>query len=109
MQMLTIQEEIVMTTIWRLGNDAYGVSIRKKAAELTNKAMMYGTLYNLLSQLVRKGFVTKFKGEPTSERGGRSKMYYALTPAGLSALRQSRKIHRSIWDGLPDLVTERGD
>ena len=109
MQTLTIQEEIVMTTIWRLEEDAYGVSIRKKAADLTNKTMMYGTLYNVLSQLVRKGFVSKSKGDPTAERGGRSKMYYALTPAGLKALRQSRELHRSIWDGLPEFAAGGAD
>ena len=109
MQTLTIQEEIVMTTILRLGDDAYGVSIRKKAAELTQKTMMYGTPYNVLSQLVRKGLISKSKGDPTAERGGRSKMYYALTPTGLEALRHSRELHRSIWDGLPELAANGAD
>lgn len=109
MQSLTIQEEIVMTTIWRLEEEAYGVSIRKKAADLTNRTMMYGTLYNVLSQLVRKGLVSKTKGDPTAERGGRHKMYYALTPAGLKAMRHSRELHRSIWNGLPEFAADGGD
>ena len=61
MQELTIQEEIVLTAIWRLREDAYGVRIRKNVAEITNKRMMYGTLYNTLSQLLRKGYVSKIK------------------------------------------------
>ena len=103
---LTIQEEIVLTTIWRLGDKAYGVAIRQKVEEITYKRFMYGTLYNTLSQLLRKGFVLKEKGEPTPERGGRSKMFYRITPAGLKMMQNTRELHQSIWDGLPDMATE---
>jgi PadR family transcriptional regulator PadR len=106
MQELTIQEEIVLTAIWRLREDAYGVRIRKNVAEITHKQMMYGTLYNTLSQLLRKGYVSKIKGEPTSIRGGRSKMYYQVTKDGLRALQQTRNLHRSIWKGIPEFVIE---
>ena len=106
MQELTLQEEIVLTTIWRLNEDAYGVLIRKNMAEITNKQMMYGTLYNTLSQLLRKGYVSKIKGEPTSVRGGRSKMYYQLTQDGLKALQKARELHRSIWKGIPEFAIE---
>ena len=104
MPTLTIQEEIVLTTIWRLEDNAYGVSIRKKVAELTNKRFMYGTLYNTLSQLLRKGYVTKIKGEPTAERGGRSRMYYGITDEGLTVMQNTRALHRSIWNGIPEFV-----
>lgn len=106
MQDLTLQEEIVLTTIWRLKEDAYGVLIRKNMAEITDKQMMYGTLYNTLSQLLRKGYVSKIKGEPTSVRGGRSKMYYQLTQDGLKALQKARELHRSIWKGIPEFAIE---
>ena len=106
MQELTIQEEIILTAIWRLKEEAYGVLIRKNVAEITNKQMMYGTLYNTLSQLLRKGYVSKSKGEPTAARGGRSKMYYHITSEGLKALQHTRDLHRSIWRGIPEFVVE---
>jgi len=104
MQELTIQEEIILTAIWRLKEEAYGVLIRKNVAEITDKQMMYGTLYNTLSQLLRKGYVSKNKGEPTAARGGRSKMYYRVTQDGVKALQNNRELHRSIWKGIPEFV-----
>ena len=106
MRELTIQEEIVLTAIWRLKEDAYGVRIRKNVAEITNKQIMYGTLYNALSQLLRKGYVLKVKGDPTPERGGRSKMYYHITVDGLKALQKARELHRSIWKGIPEFAID---
>ena len=106
MKELTIFEEILLTTIWRLKQNAYGVAIRKKVAELTGKRVIYGTLYNGLNQLVQKGYVHKTKGEPTAERGGRSKIYYKLTPNGKKAMQETRQLHQMIWDGIPDLVIE---
>ena len=106
MQELTTQEEIILTAIWRLKEEAYGVLIRKTIAEITAKQIMYGTLYNTLSQLLRKGYVSKSKGEPTAARGGRSKMYYRITRDGLRALQHTRDLHRSIWQGIPEFVVE---
>ena len=108
MKELTVSEEIILTSILRLRENAYGVAIRKKVAEVTQKEFIYGTLYNLLDQLVRKGYVSKTRGTPTPERGGRSKIYYALTPSGIEALEYARGLHKKIWEGLPDLAADKG-
>jgi PadR family transcriptional regulator PadR len=107
MKELTVSEEIILTAVLRLDNNAYGVAIRKKVAEVTQKEFIYGTLYNLLDQLVRKGYVRKSRGAPTPERGGRSKIYYALTPSGVEALQKAHSLHRKIWEGLPDLAADK--
>ncbi len=104
MKELTISEEIILTVILRLKDNAYGVSIKRKVEEVTGKKWIYGTLYNLLDQLVKKGYVSKTKGEPTSERGGRSKIYYNITDPGMEALQAARELHQSIWDGLPKIA-----
>ena len=108
MKELTVAEEMILTAILRLGDNAYGVAIRRKVTEVTQKEFIYGTLYNLLDQLVRKGYVGKSRGTPTPERGGRSKIYYALTPEGVAALEFARSLHQKIWEGLPDLAGEEG-
>jgi len=100
---LTLMEEILLTAIWRLQDMAYGVSIRKKITEVTGEEMIYGTLYNLLDQLVRKSYLRKSRGRPTPERGGRSKIYYKLTPQGIKALQQARELHCRVWDGIQEL------
>ena len=102
MKDLTLAEEIILTAIWKLKDNAYGVTIRKHVAEVTKKSVIYGTLYNTLDQLLRKGYVTKVRGEPVAERGGRSKMFYSLTPTGIKALQNARELQRRIWNGIPE-------
>jgi len=106
MKELTVQEEIILTTIWRLKDNAYGVTIRKKVVEVTKRDIIYGTLYNTLAQLVRKGYVEKSRGMPTAERGGRSKIYYKVTQTGIEALEEAHKLQKLIWDGLPELAPQ---
>lgn len=104
MELLTLHEQILLLTIWRLGENAYGVSIREKVVKMTKKNIVYGTLYNSLDKLVKKGFVVTRKGEPTHERGGRSKIYYTLSDDGLAALQQAKELQSSLWDGVPDFA-----
>ncbi len=107
MKELTVSEEIILTSILRLEDNAYGVAIRIKVAEVIKKEFIYGTLYNLLDQLVRKGYISKTRGSPTPERGGRSKIYYSLTSSGIEALAETRGLHTKIWEGLPDLAVDK--
>ena len=106
MKDLTLLEEIVLTTIVRLEGNAYGVSIRFKVAELTGRDILYGTLFNALEQLLRKGLIAKTKGHPIAERGGRSRMYFQITKEGSLALAEARRLHHLIWHGLSE--PERG-
>ena len=106
MKELTLLEQMILAAIIALKTDAYGVSIRRAVEKLTGKRLMYGTLYNTLSQLLRKGYVLKSKGDPTPERGGRSKMYYRVTREGLEAMKKAQELHRSIWEGIPELAVE---
>ena len=103
MKDLSKAEEMIMLSIWRLKDNAYGVTIRKQILRTANKDYTYGTLYGLLDQLVRKVYVERFKGEPTRERGGRSKTFYQLTPRGIKALKNALEIHRSVWEGITDV------
>ena len=73
MKRLTINEQIFLTAIWHLQDDAYGVNIRKKVIELTGSSILFGTVYNTLEYLVQKGYVRTRKGEPTPQRGGTTK------------------------------------
>lgn len=101
---LTLHEQILLLSIWRLHGDAYGVAIRRNIMEVTNRTLHYGTLYNSLDKLVKKGYVMTKRGEPTPERGGRSKIYYELTRVGLTALQRARELQMSMWEGIPDFI-----
>jgi DNA-binding PadR family transcriptional regulator len=107
MKEITVLEEIILTTIFRLKEEAYGVSIRQKVSEIIKKDIIYGTLYKTLDQLLRKGYVRKRLGKPTPQRGGRSKIYYSLTEKGLKALQDARDLQKKIWDGIQELTADK--
>lgn len=106
MKDLTLYESIHLLAIFRLEDDAYGVTIKEEISAKTNREISYGTLYSYLDQLYKKNLVTKTKGDPTHERGGRSKIYYQITASGVKALQAAYALQKSIWEGPPKLVYE---
>ncbi len=107
MEVITRLEEIVLLSIWKLKDDAYGVPINKEVSRNSKKEYSMGALYFTLDQLVRKGLVLKNTGEPTPERGGRSKVYYSLTTKGEQALQTARELHNQLWQNIPEMVFNR--
>ncbi len=101
---LTITEQTYLIAIWRLENTAYGVRIREKIIELTGKQMVFGTLYNNLDGLVKKGYVVTKKGESGRDRGGNIKIFYNLTEDGKTALQESRELLASLWSDIPEMA-----
>ena len=108
MKKLTINEEIFLIAIWHLQGDAYGVQIRKRITDLTGEELTFGTLYNTLDYLVRKGYVYTRKGQPTAQRGGHNKVYYQITREGEQALSRARDLQERLWKGIPK-YTFQGD
>jgi PadR family transcriptional regulator PadR len=100
-------EEMVLLAILRLGDEAYGVSIRKRIHKDAGKDYTYGTLYGLLRQMDQKGYIRKSKGEPLPKKGGRGKSFFKLTPAGIRALKEAAELHRRVWKDLSELSFER--
>lgn len=100
MSVLTRNEETIMIALCRLGGEAHGPALHEKMTELTGKSLVYGTLYNSLEYLIRKGFVSSTKGEPTPERGGKRKSIYTVTPEGREALLETRKLQDRLWKGM---------
>ena len=100
-------EQIVLLAILRLADEAYGVPIRLEIERRTGRALTVGALYRTLDRLQDKGYVSSVFSDPTPERGGRSKRYFTVRPAGLQALRASREALTAMWEGLEPLV-QRG-
>ncbi|MDH4196303.1 MAG: PadR family transcriptional regulator [Candidatus Aminicenantes bacterium] len=106
MDFLSRAEEIVLLAVWRLGENAYCVPIRKVVAEVTGKEWSFGALYVPLGRLEKKGLLRSTLSGPTNKRGGRSKRYYKLTPAGARALREVRSLQEALWTGVPDVLLD---
>ncbi|HEX4002077.1 MAG TPA: PadR family transcriptional regulator [Candidatus Acidoferrales bacterium] len=92
-------EQLVLTAILTLRDDAYGVTIRAKVAELAQpKSVSLGAIYVTLDRLEDKGYLASWLSEPTPERGGRAKRCYRLEALGERALRESAVTAKRIWD-----------
>lgn len=101
---LTKNEELILLAIWKLKDNAYGVTIRENFKKITSKTLNYGSLYNTLYLLVRKGFILSQESQPLSKKGGRRKILYVLTPEGKKALAEAQKIQKMAWADIPDFV-----
>jgi PadR family transcriptional regulator PadR len=104
---LSRNEEFILLSIWKLENNAYGVTIRREFIKATKRTLHYGSLYNTLELLMRKGLVTCWESPPDTKRGGRRKKLYFLTDKGKKALKEAQEVYRSVWQKVPDLELER--
>ena len=104
MKELTVLEQSILTIILTLEDGAYGVSVRQQVQKVIGKNINYGTLYNALEQLLKKGYVRKTQGGTTQDRIGRPRIYYDLTPAGKKALWKAYELHTTIWKSIPDFI-----
>jgi len=96
-------ELLVLIALVRLGEDAYGVPIADAIEENMGREVALGSVYAALDRLEAKGFVTSRWGDPTPERGGRSKRHFSITRKGLREARDARAGLIKLWRGLPEL------
>ena len=106
-EILSKIEELILLSVWKLKENAYGVPIRDYLIQMTGKKISIGGIYVPLDRLVRKGYLKAIQGDPTPERGGMSKRYYKLTEEGLFALNESKKVYDEMWDGLTELTPDK--
>ena len=93
-------EHLVLLAILRLGQDAYGMRVRREIAVRTGRDVSIGAVYATLDRLETKALVTSTLNGPTPERGGRAKRSFQLTGAGADAVNRARKDLASMQDGL---------
>lgn len=101
MRILSRIEEIFLLAVWRLGENAYGITIREEVERATGKKWSLGATYAPLDRLRKNRYVATVVSSPTRERGGRRKILYRLTPSGKAALAEVRKINERTWIGVP--------
>jgi DNA-binding PadR family transcriptional regulator len=104
MALFSRNEELILLSIWKLKDNAYGVTIRQQFMEITRQKLHYGSLYNTLERLIRKGLVTSRESRPESKKGGRRKKLYHLTPEGKKVLKEAQTLYRSAWKNIPDYI-----
>jgi len=93
-------EHLVLLAILRLGDEAYAVAIRDEIQRCAGREVSRGAIYITLDRLETKGYLSSRFGDPTPERGGRAKRFYALRPRAVALLKDSRRALVAMWRGL---------
>src|SRR4030088_1302364 len=96
-------EHITMLALLRLEDRAYGVTVRQEIEFRTNREGSIGAVYATLDRLEAKGDVKSRPGDPTPERGGRSKRFFRVTAKGVVAVNRTQRALQSMTQGL-DLI-----
>jgi len=96
-------EHIVVLALLRLEDRAYGVTVRREIELRTKREVSIGAVYATLGRLEKKGYVKSHAGDPTPERGGRSKRFFRVTAKGMTAVHRTHRALRRMTEGL-DLV-----
>jgi PadR family transcriptional regulator PadR len=78
-------EYLVLSAAARLGDSAYGATIRKELESGVGRQCSIGALYTTLDRLERKGMVKTWMGDATAQRGGRAKRLVRITAEGVEA------------------------
>ena len=96
-------EHIVLLAVLRLEDGAYGVTVRQQIQARTRRDVAIGAVYATLDRLEAKGYVRSHAGDPTPERGGRSKRFFRITANGVAAVNRTGQALFNMTEGL-DLI-----
>lgn len=94
-------EVLTLAAIARIGEEAYGVTIRQEIADCTAREVSMAAVYAALERLELNGLVRPRLSDSLPERGGRARRHYSLTAAGLVLVRRERTRALRMWQDLP--------
>ena len=101
--LLTDFELMILLAVLRVGEEAYGVPIAREIEETAGRPVVLAAVYAALDRLQERGLVESRLGDPTPERGGRAKRFFAVTGKGLRAVRDTRRALTALWTNVPAL------
>lgn len=96
-------EELVLTMVGILGEEAYGNSIVEEIGNRLKREVNLSAVHVTLYRLEDKGLVKSAMGGATETRGGRRKRIFRVTNAGLSMLKAMKEARQELWRMLPQL------
>lgn len=90
----------VLLAVARLGDEAYGLAVRRDVSERLERDYSVGAIYTTLERLADKGLIASRMAEPTPTRGGRSRRHFRITSSGARAVEQARRRTSQQWTGV---------
>lgn len=91
-------ELVVLLSLARLGEDAYGATIHREILDATGRDVSIPAVYVTLKRMERKGLVASSMG--SSAAGRRVTRNYRLLAEGEAAMARSRAVLERLWRGL---------
>lgn len=101
-------EELVLLVACILYDAAYGVVIKETIEEQTGRPVRISAVHSALRRLEKKGYLSSRVGGATSERGGRRKRFFAITPDGKAVLLERRLMRERLWNQIPEFSLQSG-
>ena len=102
MKLLSSHDEMLLLAILSLGDNAYGLTIRREVSSATGKDWSIGAIYDPLYRLEKRGYVESSLTAPTAERGGRSKRIFRITSRGKKALGEQKAVRDNLRRKIPE-------
>jgi PadR family transcriptional regulator PadR len=96
-------ELMLLLAVVHLGEEAYGVPISRELERNRGRDVSIGSVYAALERLEAKGLIVSSLGEPTPERGGKSKRFFRITKEGLRKVHETRRVLTGMWQALPEV------
>lgn len=96
-------EELILTMVGALREDAYGAAIADEIEMKLKREVNLSAVHVTLYRLEDKGYIKSSLGGATKERGGRRKRIYTITSAGMAILRAMKEQRLVLWKMVPQL------
>jgi DNA-binding PadR family transcriptional regulator len=96
-------EELVLTMVAALQEDAYGAAIAQEIETRLKREVNLSAVHVTLYRLEDKGYIKSSMGGGTNERGGRRKRIFAITSAGMAMLKAMKESRVELWKMVPQL------
>jgi PadR family transcriptional regulator PadR len=90
-------EQIILLAAMRLGEEAYGMQVRREIEARTGRESSVGAVYATLDRLANKRML---RSREVTAADTRPQRLYTITAQGERALRAAREPMEKMWDGL---------
>src|SRR3989442_5723123 len=82
-------EQVVLTAVLVLRDQAYGMAVHARVIELAEKPLKLPAVYVTLGRLEEKGYLSSRLSHPQPEPGGQAKSHFRLEPGREPLLNES--------------------
>jgi len=96
-------EQLVLLAVARLGEGAYGMTVRQEIDERSGRSVSLGAVYATLGRLEEKGYVSSYAAAGGPERSGRARRFVKIERAGTQALRRALDVLDRMRLDVPEL------